>query len=1002
MVKYLLNSNDRWVSDFFTSLNKTVLIDAINTENGKLSFSILDPSTYSGSWLQDNIQDLQGVTKLELIEEQINPILTDITAIKIEVDEINTSISNLNNNFNIIPENVIGFTVEDNGPSIIKLSWNTGNIEDSELIEIEWKKFESLSSTIVLDSGFITLPKINSSHNTQVYHFSTQSGEGYYAFRIRTRFAFRVSNWVVPSVSSRFNLSIPPVNSVTFVYANVPPRITIQWYDSSFSNNSVFGRSFTLEIQRKSAPDAAFSTVDTITVNPRTDSHVNSYIYYPRLQGIYRVLIRHNVYSYTSTSVTSGETTVTYTESAVPVYVFRRSDTTPTKPANGSGSIDSSYVINPPSGWSSTVPAGSSPLWSVFTYMTQGSSSHMWSDPISTQGGALVIQYGVLQEDGNITVANIDNPDISHMRTSLNGGESWSAWVRIRGQGDTGSGLVFNGSFSDTAIYVSNSDIKSIVRHNGSDWLAVNANLDSSPGDQWGEPDSNNTNWRFLGNQALKYVATDILLAEDAVVTKTLTIGESGGDKGNIQSSNFEEGYSGWRISHDGNAEFHSITSRTGDFTNLVINGNFGRLKSGWEWIEDNFEIVYPEDLPQSSNIGKKVHIKSSSNYPDSSTKEILYNNSYFELLPEEEFVVRVIYSTENNEPSDIGIKPGIETFAALYIKDGNGDWQFIDDRFRIGQNLFDTTISLEGEMSGGANIFINSTSFITVPKNPIKIDSAVLKNSNNFSALGWGRMVSIKGNNSSAWTFDPEELDIMPSLGRVICECGENIRIASVFSTRSFTNRNRTFSPVAFDKVNGFTYNVAEGGSLDLNILSTDNTTPILYQLNSTSVGGRNSTPYTSGTPITFNTSGTFTVSAAHVKNGIVGPISTITFTLIVNSIPPPEPVPAPLVHYISRSGNVNPKAKFSAIGISGSILQWQITDDRDAPTGTWSNASGDSNSAEIPVERNRTLWVRSKIVGPPERLSPVISRYVVNAVTIERNSGGGGIMDPTVPNYS
>jgi hypothetical protein len=95
-------------------------------------------------------------------------------------------------------------------------------------------------------------------------------------------------------------------------------------------------------------------------------------------------------------------------------------------------------------------------------------------------------------------------------------------------QGPTGSrgpGVTYRGVFSTSAFYVNDGDIRDVVEHpeGSGNYYAVNITTTSSgqTGTQLGTP----PNFRWLQFNRFGAVATDILLADNATIKKTLIMG---------------------------------------------------------------------------------------------------------------------------------------------------------------------------------------------------------------------------------------------------------------------------------------------------------------------------------------------------------------------------------------------------------------------------------------------------------------------------------------------
>jgi hypothetical protein len=125
-------------------------------------------------------------------------------------------------------------------------------------------------------------------------------------------------------------------------------------------------------------------------------------------------------------------------------------------------------------------------------------------------------------------------------------------------QGATGQLSVFRGAYSVTTRYYYNATRRDIVRHNNTFWLASNPAKDAQV--NWGTPGSS-SDWVSFGT-TFSMIATGLLLTENAVITVSLTLGQTGTNIGFIQSANYVAGSTGFLIRADGFAEFNDVLIR--------------------------------------------------------------------------------------------------------------------------------------------------------------------------------------------------------------------------------------------------------------------------------------------------------------------------------------------------------------------------------------------------------------------------------------------------------
>jgi len=123
--------------------------------------------------------------------------------------------------------------------------------------------------------------------------------------------------------------------------------------------------------------------------------------------------------------------------------------------------------------------------------------------------------------------------------------------------GSSGPSGVFRGPYNIATKYYYNAVRRDIVSYGGAFWLANNPAKDGQVG--WGTPGV--ADWASFG-ATFSSVATALLLAENAVITVSLTLGTSGSNVGFIQSANYVPGVSGFLIRADGYAEFNDVLIR--------------------------------------------------------------------------------------------------------------------------------------------------------------------------------------------------------------------------------------------------------------------------------------------------------------------------------------------------------------------------------------------------------------------------------------------------------
>jgi hypothetical protein len=132
--------------------------------------------------------------------------------------------------------------------------------------------------------------------------------------------------------------------------------------------------------------------------------------------------------------------------------------------------------------------------------------------------------------------------------------------------GANGQLSVYQGPYDPSKKYYYNAIRRDIVSYSGHYYIAGNPAKDGNS--TWGLPTG--TDWTSFGAE-FSSVATALLLAENALVTKALVIGESDTDTGLIMSANYVARVSGWYIDATGYAEFNQILFRGGISTASAV-----------------------------------------------------------------------------------------------------------------------------------------------------------------------------------------------------------------------------------------------------------------------------------------------------------------------------------------------------------------------------------------------------------------------------------------------
>ena len=124
--------------------------------------------------------------------------------------------------------------------------------------------------------------------------------------------------------------------------------------------------------------------------------------------------------------------------------------------------------------------------------------------------------------------------------------------------GQSGPLCVFRGAYNIVQRYYYNASRRDVVLYNNTFWLANNPAKDAQV--NWGTPGTS-PDWVTFGS-VFSMIATGLLLTENAIITVSLTLGQTGSNVGYIQSANYVSGVSGFLIRADGFAEFNDVLVR--------------------------------------------------------------------------------------------------------------------------------------------------------------------------------------------------------------------------------------------------------------------------------------------------------------------------------------------------------------------------------------------------------------------------------------------------------
>ena len=175
----------------------------------------------------------------------------------------------------------------------------------------------------------------------------------------------------------------------------------------------------------------------------------------------------------------------------------------------------------------------------------------------TTYYAADVVTYG-----GSSWICTSTTSHISTNNTSPTTGTPGSGpWTSFTSAGADGAAAVYRGEFNSGTKYFSSPTRKDIVKYTASGtnyWISNNSAKDNTT--TWSTPGT--ADWTAFGAE-FSSVATALLLAENATITKGLVIGASGSNSGFIRSAGASSIITGngFYISADGSVRFGDDTS---------------------------------------------------------------------------------------------------------------------------------------------------------------------------------------------------------------------------------------------------------------------------------------------------------------------------------------------------------------------------------------------------------------------------------------------------------
>jgi hypothetical protein len=481
--------------------------------------------------------------------------------------------------------------------------------------DYEWTKFigdpGARTAKIIMYKWALTQPTSNFPSGTSTYTWAT-------------------GQFTAPSTPNGWTVGTtnPPANGykLWFVQQTYTDSLTtltsnISWSATSceyFTYSAVDGTTVKLQYSSNSTNGIDGTWVDTKT-NAHTWMRTGT-----KADG-------ETVYTYATGTIISGN--------AIFVgKVYLQQSGTPTTPSGGTYNFETD-TLTAPIGWNITQPStNTTPTWScTYTfigYPTQTVTAGTWSTPITeavagddgSDGGngtsvALVQLYkignspiptGTQTYDfttGNVTGGTMNGWTVSmptvttsamymiaHRFTAVDPAttdttSSWSTPViiaqngEVGPQGDTGPGIVYRGAWSSSTTYTFSTTRRDVVLSGGTYYICKTTHSNQAP--------PNATYWDTFGS-TFSSVATDLLLANNQTITKTLTMG-SATTPGIIRSysaTDYDEGTgSGFYLGDNGDG---TVVARIG-----TVSGN--AITNGMMW--DGNSFTFKGDMTSGSTI---------------------------------------------------------------------------------------------------------------------------------------------------------------------------------------------------------------------------------------------------------------------------------------------------------------------------------------------------------------------------------------------------------------
>ena len=310
---------------------------------------------------------------------------------------------------------------------------------------------------------------------------------------------------------------------------------------------------------------------------------------------------------------TANDGTVNYTDSGTDVYIYEGSTQLV---YDGTGASDGTWAVSA-AGTNITPPSPSD----------QGSYARYGDHSSMTQNQASIV-YTISGKRLNGTSFSVTKTQ--SLSKAIQGSDGAA--------GTPGAGVVYRGLYAATsASYFYTSERRDVVKGTSGTYFLAN-NAGKSGTNTWAVPETSiGTDWANFG-ATFSSVATGLLLAENATITKGLVIGESGTDSGFIRSANANtiQTGEGFYISANGHVRFgDDVTLANSKYvywdgeelsikgTVNIDEGSVGNwvvddVDAGGSLHDSNDRIVFNPTLPEiqlyNTSAQKKVIISPSDN----------------------------------------------------------------------------------------------------------------------------------------------------------------------------------------------------------------------------------------------------------------------------------------------------------------------------------------------------------------------------------------------------